>query len=271
MIPWYELKARFRQRGNVAGVATTAMIHVVLIGTVVISDCGEGRTKPAARERERIIQTEIVEIQAGSQQGTREKGPAYKRRPSPNKALRHRTRGRTVYGPSRHNATHRRTASGPTDSNTGKDEAADAPPEWGSQTGVDAPKGAMASDDRKGAGGTADKGALDPCFTQHAAVVASYQTKVAQKIPRFKRPAFVSADVAANLMTTIRVFIDGAGKIVRVSVSSPSGNPRYDSAALSHVRDIGSFPAPHRCVMYDKVRTRFRATISVAVRVKSSR
>ena len=35
--------------------------------------------------------------------------------------------------------------------------------------------------------------ALDPCFTQQAAVVAGYRAKVAAKISRMPRPAFISS------------------------------------------------------------------------------
>lgn len=233
---------------------------------VIISSLGLGKKDGQAQPKERIIQTTIVPIQAGSAEGTRTKGPAYKR---PDKARQRRTRRSKRYrlGPSRLRKPKggmlaRSNTPQPPDN---KDDATDTPEGWGSQTGVMAPPGATRSGDRKGAGGDAEKGALDPCFTQHAAVVASYKQIIRKKIPRFRRPAFVSADVARNLTTVVRVYIGGGGNIASASVARSSGNPRFDGAAVAHVKAIGRFPAPHKCVMYNKQTTRFRSSISVAV------
>jgi outer membrane biosynthesis protein TonB len=259
-----------RQQGTLAGLITTGALHLALIVAVIISGLDLGKKKSRAEPTERIIQTRIVPIQAGSAEGTRTKGPAYKR-PDGSRMRRVRRSKRYRYGPSRRRMPRdgmlaRDNDQTPVDD---KDDATKAPEGWGSQTGVMAPSGATPTDDRKGAGGTADKGALDPCFSQHAAVVASYKQIIRGKIPHFKRPAFVSADVARNLTTTVRIYIGGGGNILRASTAASSGNPRYDGAAVAHVKAIGRFPAPHRCVMYDKRKTRFRTSISVAVVIRS--
>ncbi len=260
-----------RQQSNLVGLITTGGLHFVLIAVVVISSLGFGKKETKAQPKERIIETRIVPIQAGSAEGTRTKGPAYKR---PDKAKKRRVRRRSKryrVGASRRNMPKngmlaKRNHQPPVDD---KDDATDAPEGWGSKTGVMAPKGATPSSDRHGAGGTAEKGALDPCFSQHAAVVASYKSIIRKKIPRFRRPAFVSADVARNLTTIVRIHIGGAGNIRSASTAKSSGNPRYDGAAVAHVKAIGKFPAPHKCVMYDKRRSKFRTSISVGVVIHS--
>jgi TonB family protein len=260
-----------RQRSSLAGLITTGVIHLALMVVVIISSLGFGKKETRAQPVERIIETHIVPIQAGSAEGTRTTGPAYRR---PDKARKRRLRRRSKryrVGPSRRlmpkgGMVARHNTPDPLDN---KDDATSAPEDWGSQTGVMAPPGARPSDDRKGAGGDAEKGALDPCFSQHAAVVASYKQIIRKKIPRFRRPAFVSADVARNLTTIVRVYIGGSGNILSASTAKSSGNPRYDGAAVAHVKAIGSFPAPHRCVMYNKRKTRFRTSISVAVIIHS--
>lgn len=260
-----------RHKGSLAGLITTGVLHFALILVVIISSLGFGKKATGAQPKERIIETRIVPIQAGSAEGTRTRGQAYKR---PDKAYKRRVRRRSKryrLGPSRRRMptggmVARSNTTEPLDN---KDDATDTPEGWGSKTGVMAPPGARPSDDRKGAGGTAEKGALDPCFTQHAAVVASYKQIIRKKIPRFRRPAFVSADVARNLTTVVRVYIGGGGKILSASTARSSGNPRYDGAAVAHVKAIAKFPAPHKCVMYEKRKTRFRTSISVAVVIHS--
>jgi TonB family protein len=256
---------------QVAGLLATAAVHLVLIGALVLGNRGEAKPRPKPRG-ERIIETRIIEIQAGSQEGTRTEGPAYKRRRARRAPPRARRRPRRVAVGSkrpRRARRARRASRGPTLPTNGKDDAVDVPDDWGSTEGVDAPPGAGPADDKHGAGGTADKGALDPCFTQHEQVVASYRAKVAKKIPPMKRPAFVSAAVAKNLDTVVRVALDASGKIVRVTVARPSGNPRFDEAAKAHVQAVGSLPAPHKCVMYDKVKGRFRNSVTFAVTVRA--
>ncbi len=254
-----------------AGLVTTGALHLLLVAGVIISGLGLGKKETAASPKEHIIETRIVPIQAGSQDGMRTTGPAYKR---PANARKRRTRRRArAYrlGPSR-----RRMPKGgmlarraPQPDPMERDDATEAPEGWGSQTGVMAPPGATSGDDRKGAGGTAEKGALDPCYSQHAAVVSSYKGIIRKKIPPFRRPAFVSAAVAKNLTTVVRAHIGGAGNILSATTARSSGNPRYDAAAVAHVKAIGSFPAPHRCVMYDKLKMKFRTSISVGVVVRS--
>lgn len=259
-----------RRQGNLAGLITTGGLHFLLILAVIISSLGFGKKKSEARPKERIIETRIVPIQAGSAEGTRTQGPAYKRPDNARRRWRKRTK-RYRRGPSRNRMPKggmlaKNNNQPPVDD---KDDATDAPDGWGSQTGVMAPLGATPSDDRKGAGGTAEKGVLDPCFSQHAVVVGSYKQIIRKKIPRFRRPAFVSADVARNLITVVRVHIGPSGTILRASTAKSSGNPRYDGAAVAHVKAISKFPAPHKCVMYDKRRARFRTSISVAVVIHS--
>jgi TonB family protein len=263
--------AQERKNGTLAGLVTTGALHLALILVVIISSFSFGKKESKAQPKERIIQTTIVPIQAGSAEGMRTKGAAYKR---PDKARKRRTRRRSkLYrrGPSRRQMPKggmlaKRNSQVPQDT---KDDAENAPEGWGSKTGVMAPPGAKPGDDRHGAGGSAEKGALDPCFTQHAAVVASYKQIIRKKIPRFKRPAFVSAHVARNLTTVVRVHIGGGGNISSASTARSSGNPRYDGAAVAHVKAIGKFPAPHKCVMYNKRTTSFRTSISVAVVIRS--
>jgi TonB family protein len=251
---------------RVIGLAATAFIHVGLVAAVLISSLTEGRTKPRP-VRERVINTQIIEIQAGSPEGRRTKGKAYRRKKGHRQRRYRRNRRKIHLGGARRSGPrrNRQRIAIPDD---GEDDAVNVPSSWGSQTGIDAPMGAGPADDRHGAGGTAEKGALDPCFTQHAQVVASYRAKVAAKIPRFKRPAFISADVAANLSTVVRVSIDAAGKVTGVRVARPSGNPSFDGAATAHVQAVGSFPAPHKCVMYDKLRGRFLSVRTFTVTIK---
>jgi TonB family protein len=270
--PTEKPSATHRSQSSLAGLLTTGGLHLALILVVLISSLGFWKKESAAQPKERIIQTTLVPIQAGSAKGTRTKGPAYKR---PDKARKRRARHRTKryrVGASRdrmpkNGMVARHNTPVPPDDN--KDDATNAPEDWGSKTGIMAPPGAKPSDDRKGAGGTADKGAMDPCFSQHAAVVASYKQIIRKKIPRFRRPAFVSAAVARNLTTVVRVHIGGGGQILSASTARSSGNPRYDGAAVAHVKALGSFPAPHKCVMYNKRKTRFRTSISVAVVIRS--
>lgn len=263
--------AQERQNGTLAGLVTTGALHLALILVVIISSFNFGKKESKAQPKERIIQTTIVPIQAGSAAGTRTKGPAFKRQKNTRKRRTRRRSKRYRYGPSRRRMPKggmlaMRNSQVPLDP---KDDAENAPAEWGSSMGVTAPPGAKPGDDRHGAGGSAEKGALDPCFTQHAAVVASYKQIIRKKIPRFKRPAFVSADVARNLTTVVRVYIGGGGNISSASTARSSGNTRYDGAAVAHVKAIGKFPAPHKCVMYNKRTTRFRTSISVAVVIRS--
>ncbi len=253
---------------QIAGLVATGAVHLVIVLALALGSRSEAKPKHRP-PKEMIIKTQILEVQAGSREGTREKGPAYKRRKRSARRSK-RKRHRLILGTSGRRAPrHRRSRQSAAPVDDGKDDAADVPSDFGSTEGVDAPPGATPADDRKGAGGTADKGALDPCFTQHDQVVAGYRAKVARKIPRMKRPAFVSAAVAENLATVVRVAIDASGRIVRVTVAHASGNPRFDAAATAHVQAVGSFPAPHKCVMYDKVTAHFRNTVTFAVTVKA--
>jgi TonB family protein len=263
-----DLASRIRQhQGSAVGLAATVAIHLLVVGLLFLGSRSESKPRRTGPE-EVIVTAQVVEIQAGSAEGMREKGPAFKRKPRRGMAT------DPMDGPTRAAGRHALgMATGmeplqmdrpPADD---KDDAANPDGVGDSQAGVDA-MGAGAGDDRHGAGGTADRGALDPCFTEHAAVVASYQAQVAAKIPRFKRPAFIPADVAANLSAAIRVSIDAAGKIVGTSVGRSSGNPQYDDAAKAHVAAVGSFPAPHRCVMYSRETTRFQSARSFTVVIK---
>lgn len=262
--------ARRLEVGHVVGLVATGAVHLALVALVLLSSRGEALPRHRAAQDEHVIETHLIEVQAGSAAGTRTTGPAYRRR--------RRTRARRAPRRTRHLVLGRSGRRGPRTAqrrhailppDDGKDDAADVPAGWGSDMGVDAPPGARPSDDKHGAGGTADKGALDPCFTQHAQVVASYRVKVARKIPRMPRPAFITADVAENLSTVVRVALDRTGRIVGVTIARPSGNPRFDASAASHVRAIGQLPAPHRCVLYDKVSGRFRARVTFSITVRA--
>jgi len=258
--------------GQVAGLALTLAIHVGLGLVVLMAGRGEARTEPRIEPQEMIIETQILEVQAGSPEGTRETGPAFKRRDpdSPPQAPAQEPPPDIVLGTSGRPAPPMVGPMVPRSPRTpGPDDAINVPGDWGSLTGVYAPPGAKPSDDRYGAGGTAEKGALDPCFSQHAQVVAGYRSQVASKIPPMPRPAFVSSDVAENLFTSVRVGIDSEGKIVSTNVAKSSGDPRFDSAAVDHVRAVGSFPAPHRCVMYEKTRGLFRNSVTFSVTIKA--
>lgn len=261
-----DLLSRIRQhQGPAVGIASTVAIHLLVVGAVFFSSRSESKPRRSGSE-EVIVNAQVVEIQAGSAEGKRTKGPAFKRKPRSGMQPKDgptRVPGRHALGMATGNEPLQRNRP-PTDD---KDDAANPDGVGDSQAGVDA-MGAGAGDDRHGAGGTADQGALDPCFTEHAAVVASYQAQVAAKIPRFKRPAFIPADVAANLSAAIRVSIDAAGKIVGTSVGRSSGNPQYDDAAKAHVAAVGSFPAPHKCVMYSRETTRFQSARSFTVVIK---
>jgi TonB family protein len=252
--------------GATAGLLVTLGIHLALVLAVLFAGRSEARTEPRP-PKEMIIETRILEVQAGSPEGMRESGPAYKRREGA------RPQGRQTpkelhLGTSGRPATPSPNSMGPSVP-SGPDDAADVPADWGSQTGVDAPPGARPTDDRHGAGGTAEQGALDPCFTQHAQVVAGYRAEVSAKIPQMARPAFVTVDVAQNLITSVRVAIDASGKIASVQVAKSSGNPRFDVAATDHVSAVGAFPAPHKCVMYDKLKGIFRSTVTFSVSIRS--
>lgn len=258
--------------GAVAGLVLTLAIHVGLVLVVFLANRGEGRTEPRPPQKEMIIDTQILEVQAGSPEGMREEGPAFKRR-NPRSQPRDRAEdppSEVVLGTSGRPAHPVPQPMTPRPQVTpGKDDAISVPGDWGSETGVPAPPGAKPSDDRYGAGGTAEKGALDPCFTQHAQVVAGYRVEVASKIPPMPRPAFITSGVAENLFTSVRVGIDSNGKIVSTQVAKSSGEPRFDGAAVEHVRGVATFPAPHRCVMYDKAKGLFRDTVTFSVTIKS--
>lgn len=252
--------------GAAAGLLVTAGIHLALVLAVLFAGRSEGRTTPRP-PKEMVIETHILEVQAGSPEGMRETGPAYKRREGA------RPQGRQPpnelhLGTSGRPARRLPSTMGP-QTPSGPDDAVNVPSDWGSQTGVDAPPGARTSDDRHGAGGTAEKGALDPCFTEHAQVVAGYRAEVSSKIPPMPRPAFITADVAQNLITLVRVAIDAGGKIVSVTIAKSSGNPRFDAATTDHVNAVGSFPAPHKCVMYDKLKGVFRGSVTFSVSIRS--
>jgi len=260
---------RRSELGHAVGLVATSAVHLILVAVVLLASRGEATPRRHGRRHEQVIQTRLIEVQAGSAEGRRTTGPAFRR----HHARRHRVRRRPSHlilgrtGRRRPRTTPRRHEVLPPDD--GKDDAAETPDGWGSDEGVEAPPSARPADDKHGAGGTADKGALDPCFTQHAQVVASYRVQVARKIPRMPRPAFVTADVAENLSTVVRVALDRTGKIVQVTIARPSGNPRFDAAAAAHVRAIGQLPAPHRCVLYDKVAGRFRARVTFSITVRA--
>ena len=111
---------------------------------------------------EHVIETHLIEVQAGSAEGKRTSGPAYRRR--------HRARARHALHRPRHLVLGRSGRSGPRTvprrreilpPDDGKDDAAEAPADWGSDQGVDAPPGARPADDKHGAGGTAGVTTLD--------------------------------------------------------------------------------------------------------------
>ena len=60
----------------------------------------------------------------------------------------------------------------------------------------------------------------------------------------------------------------GCGRRAGVGVSSSSGNPKFDGAALKHVKRVGKFPRPQRCVMFSKKKKKFLSRRSFSVRIK---
>jgi TonB family protein len=120
----------------------------------------------------------------------------------------------------------------------------------------------------RGAGGDDDEGLTDPCALTFKQDVRGYRSKIQSKVQGFKRPSFVSPDVAENLVASIRVTFDSTGKIVSVSTASSSGNPRFDAAAESYIKKLGSLGPPPRCVMFDMRTGKFVRTRSFRVRMK---
>ena len=120
----------------------------------------------------------------------------------------------------------------------------------------------------KGAYGTSSKGADDPCITQFKKARAVYQAHIYKKVSAFKRPSFISPQLAENLVTRVRVTFGTTGKIVSVATVTSSGNKRFDGAAENFIRNLRAFAPPPRCVMFDVKTATFKKTRSFLVNMK---
>jgi TonB family protein len=120
----------------------------------------------------------------------------------------------------------------------------------------------------KGAGGDKNEGITDPCALTFKQDVRSYRGKIQSKVNGFKRPSFISPEVAKNLITGVRVTFDTQGKIVSVSTASSSGNPKFDQAAEEFIRKLGNLDAPPKCVMFNMKSGFFMKTRSFLVKMK---
>ncbi len=120
----------------------------------------------------------------------------------------------------------------------------------------------------KGAGGDKNDGITDPCALTFKSDLNSYRGKVQAAVSGFKRPSFVSAHLAENLVTGVRVTFDSSGKIVSGKTTSSSGNPRFDNAAEDFIKNLGTLDAPPKCVMFDMKTGTFLKTRSFLVRMK---
>lgn len=121
----------------------------------------------------------------------------------------------------------------------------------------------------RGQFGDSATGIDDPCVLGFDKAVAAYKALIQKKVAGFRRPSFVSAELADNLVTYVRVTFDASGRIVSVRTVKSSGNERFDRAAEEFVRKIGSFGPPGRCVMFDRKSGTYRATRSFRIRMKA--
>lgn len=121
----------------------------------------------------------------------------------------------------------------------------------------------------KGMYGDSDKGIDDPCVLGFAKAVGAYRASIQAKVSGFRRPSFISPEVAKNLVTKVRVTFDNTGAIVAVRTVSSSGNERFDQAAESFIKRIGSFGKPPRCVMFDVKTGQFKKTRTFGVTMRA--
>ncbi len=121
----------------------------------------------------------------------------------------------------------------------------------------------------RGQFGDSKTGLDDPCVLGFDKAVAAYKAVIRKKVSGFRRPSFVSPELAENLVAYLRVTFDAAGRVVAVRTVKSSGNERFDRAAEDFVRKIGSFGPPGKCVMFDRKTGTYRAVRSFRIRMKA--
>ncbi len=241
-------------REHIAGITVTLVLHAGLIAFLV---AGPARGNMHREPKREIIQTHLVEalpIKAGRPDGnpklhsSRRMRPRRSARPRPFRPRRPIQRVHSDKAPEKEiekQAELERLAE------QEMEEEADSRP---------APRGMY---------GDSDKGIDDPCVLGFAKALGAYRASIQKKVSGFRRPSFISPEVAKNLVTKVRVTFDDSGAITAVRTVTGSGNDRFDQAAESFIKRIGSFGKPPRCVMFDVKTGRFKKTRTFSVTMRA--
>jgi TonB family protein len=260
---------------RLVGIGVTVVMHLGLIAAVVFGR--KPKVLPAKPKRAPVM-TRLVEvpIKAGSQKGTEEdpskvrKGPRVRPQPTPSEPQERNPSYRARKKPVERKQDDEKKVEEKIKKQAMLDQLAEQEldPTTAKGGGLGTAKNGRTDVDAKGAGGKHNKGLTDPCALTFKQDVRSYRSKIQSKVSGFKRPSFVSAEVAENLVVTVRVTFDTSGKIVSVSTASSSGNPRFDAAAESYIKGLGALSPPPRCVMFNLKTGKFLQKRSFLVRLK---
>ncbi len=263
--------------GRLVGVAVTVFAHLGFLALVIFARGGDPFQEPPQRE---YVEARLVEIpiKAGSDKGTVEdpskveKGPEISPPPpeeppdSPEPVPRQKEPPPQTTPKVDPETRIETLAAIEKLAEDEMDKVGDLPKKGKLGTGDQS----IEDGEAKGAGGDKDKGITDPCALTFKSDLRGYRSKIQAMVGGFKRPSFISADLAENLVTGVRVTFDGTGNIVSVATSSSSGNPMFDKAAEDFVRSLGKLEAPPRCVMFDMNTGVFTQTRSFLVRLKGN-
>ncbi len=242
-------------REHVAGITVTLVLHVGLLAFLV---AGPAQGRMHREPKREIIHTHIVEalpIKAGRPDGnpklhsSRKVRPRQSTRPRPFRPKRNLQRIRSDKAPEKE-----------LEKQAELERLAEKEMQQEDTENHPAPRGLY---------GDSDKGIDDPCVLEFAKAVGAYRASIQAKVSGFRRPSFISPEVAKNLVTKVRVTFDATGKIVAVRTVSSSGNDRFDRAAEGFIKNIGSFGKPPRCVMFDVKTGSFRKTRTFGVTMRA--
>lgn len=292
---------RVSRAGRIVGIAVSAGLHLLLVAAVLLTHRFGGGSAPARHEKKEPLKAWVEikagapdgkindpsKVQAGQKWGRRKRGPVrhpygpppVKTRPGQVTVPQTRAPGYTL------NPFGQPLKKKPDDPSV-RDDDKDEKKKMARQAAMDNLAGTeMDPDDvkygrygtarkgrtdanAKGAHGTSARGADDPCITQFKKARAVYQAHIHKKVKTFKRPSFISPQLAENLVTRVRVTFGTTGKITSVVTVTSSGNKRFDGAAERFIRNLRAFAPPPRCVMFDVKTARFRKTRSFLVNMK---
>lgn len=263
--------------GRLVGFAVSAFAHIGLLTLVIFARGGDLFEKPPKRE---YVEARLVEvpIKAGSDKGTVEDPSKVEKGPEISPPPPEEPPDTQEPVPRQKEPPPQPTPQVDPETKIETLAAIEKLAEEELDKQSDLPKkGMLGTGDRsdeeglaKGAGGDKDEGITDPCALTFKGDLRSYRSKIQSVVSGFKRPSFISADLAKNLVTSVRVTFDGSGNIVSVATSSSSGNPRFDNAAEDFVKGLDKLEPPPRCVMFDMKTGNFMQTRSFLVRLKGN-